>query len=188
MARVELIVGPMFSGKTTELLKRVHRFRALEVPTLVLTSALDTRAGGLSTHAPHALGVPCEKVFRLSDVLHRASFVEARVIAVDEAQFFEDLVGFVRICERENKHVIIAGLDGDYKREPFGDVLLCVPLCDTIDKLTALELRPDGTTRPAIFTHRRDDLNESVIDVGGENKYVAVSRESYLRLCAKSSG
>lgn len=185
MARVELIIGPMFSGKTTELLKRVDRFRALGIQTLVLTSALDTRAIGLSTHVPCEIDNECKKVFRLSDVVHRASFVEARVIAIDEAQFFVDLLEFVRICEREDKHVIIAGLDGDYKREPFGDVLLCVPLCDTVDKLTALELLPDGTIRPAMFTYRRDVSNQSIIDVGGENKYIAVSRESYLRLCAK---
>jgi len=119
------------------------------------------------------------------DVVHRVSFVEARVIAIDEAQFFMDLLDFVMVCERRHKHVIIAGLDGDYRRKPFGQVLLCVPLCDTVDKLTALELLADGTIRPAIFTYRRDDSNESVIDVGGENKYIAVSRESYLKLCAE---
>ena len=185
MARVELIVGPMFSGKTTELLKRISRFDALDIPTLLLTSTLDTRAKGISTHSNIFSNIPVRKVRKLSEVIDECAFIEASVVGIDEAQFFDDIVKFVQICEQRRKHVIIAGLDGDFRREPFGDILRCVPLCDSVDKLAALELKADGTTRPAIFTHRCDDSNTNIIDIGGENKYIAVSRESYLRLRSK---
>ena len=106
-------------------------------------------------------------------------FEEADVIAVDESQFFGDLHSFCLICEIEDKILIIAGLDGDSNRQPFGEIMRCIPLCDTVVKLTAMDMiSKDGTV--AIFS-KRIGAGDDVINVGGADKYVAVSRENYLK-------
>ena len=78
-----------------------------------------------------------------------------------------------------NKHIIIAGLDGDYNRKPFGDILQCIPLCDSVIKLNAMDMiDKDGTE--AIFS-KRIVADEQQISVGATDKYIAVSRKNYLR-------
>ena len=100
------------------------------------------------------------------------------VIGIDESQFFDDLVEFVLAIERLNKIVIIAGLDGDSERKPFGQILQCIPLCDSVVKLTALDMiKEDGTQ--AIFSKRIVNSKEQVL-VGEADEYKAVSRSSYL--------
>ena len=74
--------------------------------------------------------------------------------------------------------IIIAGLDGDSNREPFGQILECIPLCDEVVKLNAMDMvSNDGT--PAIFT-KRIVPDESQICIGAKGDYIAVSRVNYL--------
>ena len=103
---------------------------------------------------------------------------ESSVIGIDESQFFDDLVEFVIAVEKLSKIVIIAGLDGDSDRKPFGQILQCIPLCDTVVKLTALDMvKNDGTS--AIFSKRIKQIQGQVL-VGDQDSYIAVSRENYL--------
>ena len=77
-----------------------------------------------------------------------------------------------------NKIVIIAGLDGDSNRKPFGQILQCIPLCDEVVKLTAMDMvKKDGSA--AIFTKRVNQDRQTVL-VGAEESYQAVSRDSFL--------
>ena len=86
------------------------------------------------------------------DIIETDDYINCDIIGIDEAQFFNDLKEFVLYSER-NKSVIISGLDGDSNREPFGQILDCIPLCDSVEKLTAMDMTSkDGT--PAIFTKR----------------------------------
>lgn len=117
-------------------------------------------------------------------------------LLVDEAAFYPDLVEVViRWVDVDKKHVIVAGLDGDYKRQPFGDLLPLVPHCDSIVKLTGWcsPCLTKGLRVPSIFTqkiagrdkseeHKHSATSSEVvnIDVGGKDKYVAVCRECYL--------
>jgi thymidine kinase len=112
----------------------------------------------------------------LIQFLDSIEYATSSVIGIDEAQFFPDLYEFVVASEKENKKIIIAGLDGDFNRKPFGKILECIPLCDEIVKLTALD--KDGT--PAIFTKRINDANQEQVCVGAANLYQAVSRKHYL--------
>ena len=100
------------------------------------------------------------------------------IIGIDEAQFFDDLIQFVIYIESLHKTVIIAGLDGDSDRKPFGQILNCIPLCDEVVKLTALDMISNDGTK-AIFS-KRLKTKEKVIAVGGKESYVAVSRENYF--------
>ena len=104
--------------------------------------------------------------------------MESEVIGIDESQFFQDLNLFVREAEKYNKIFIIAGLDGDYKREPIGQILSLIPLCDDVIKLTALDMI-DNDGSIGIFT-KRIIKNNSQLLIGAGEAYKAVSRKNYL--------
>jgi thymidine kinase len=113
------------------------------------------------------------------------SFAEARLIVIEEAQFFKDLYPFVEhavdVC---GKDVLVVGLDGDSERRPFGRITDIIPLCDKITKLTAMcKMCGDGT--PAIFTHRKV-ADTSVIKVGTDT-YEALCRKHYIELNQRRS-
>ena len=176
-SRVEIILGPMFSGKSTELLRRLSRYDAVGTKTLLINHSFDTRTGdSVKTHAN--IEKKATKTECLLDLIETSEYLESSVIGIDEAQFFDDLLEFVRESESD-KIVIMAGLDGDSNREPFGQILNCIPLADTVVKLTAMDMiSKDGT--PAIFT-KRIVSNNSKILVGNREEYLAVSRINYLK-------
>ena len=181
--RVEIILGCMFSGKSTELLRRCNRYRAIGKNIILINHVVDTRTdSSIKTHdGTKNEAIKLTNLMSLiQDKQYRNILYESSVIGIDEAQFFDDLVEFVLAIERLNKIVIIAGLDGDSKRQPFGQILQCIPLCDTVVKLTAMDMvKKDGSA--AIFTKRVNQDNEIVL-VGAEESYQAVSRESFLSI------
>ena len=173
---IEIIVGSMFSGKSTELIRRCHRYKCIDKNVLIINSILDTRCNSneVQTHnnqVHKALKVDC--LMNISnDIL---KYID--IIGIDEAQFFDDLPEFLLRVETLNKIVIVAGLDGDFKRNSFGKILECIPLADTVTKLTAMcSICKDGT--PAIFSKRICD-DDNIINVGAIDKYVAVCRNHY---------
>lgn len=181
--RVEIILGCMFSGKSTELLRRCNRYRAIGKNIILINHVVDTRTdSSIKTHdGTKNEAIKLTNLMSLiQDKQYRNILYESSVIGIDEAQFFDDLVEFVLAIERLNKIVIIAGLDGDSNRQPFGQILQCIPLCDTVVKLTAMDMvKKDGSA--AIFTKRVNQDNEIVL-VGAEESYQAVSRESFLSI------
>jgi thymidine kinase len=177
MCKIEIIIGPMFSGKSTELLRRTSRLEAIGKNVLYINHIYDTRTDDyIQTHSNTKKFA--KKLNNLFDI-NEIELDSADVIAIDEAQFFNDLYSFILYSEKKNKHIIIAGLDGDYNRKPFGDILQCIPLCDNIVKLTAMDMiDKDGTE--AIFS-KRIVADDEQISVGAIDKYIAVSRKNYLR-------
>jgi thymidine kinase len=180
--RVEIILGCMFSGKSSELIRRCRRYKSIGFKVLLINSTLDTRCSDnrLKTHNNEfATGI---KVKDLLSLEQNPKFQEANVVGVDEAQFFEDIVAFVLLCEKLEKTVIIAGLDGNYQRQPFGKILECIPLCDSVDKLVALDMvSNDGSA--AIFTKRSlafEKVSENIV-VGGSEIYLATNRKNYCK-------
>ncbi len=175
--RIEIILGCMFSGKSTELLRRCNRYSAIGKKVLLINSQNDTRTGNsIKTH--QNVRQEAVKVHNLlPDVIDSENFKDSEVIGIDEAQFFEDLYEFVIKAEKYGKTIIIAGLDGDFNRKRFGQILDCIPLCDTVEKLSAMDMvSKDGT--PAIFTKRIVNKDSQIL-VGSDDYYVAVSRKNY---------
>lgn len=180
MGRIEIILGCMFSGKSTELLRRISRYDAINNSILLINSTKDTRTGkSIKTHNNDVkTALKLDNLMELFNKDNLESYNNAKVIGIDESQFFPDLLKFIEQSERDDKIIIIAGLDGDSNRKPFGQILSCIPLCDTIVKLKAMDMiSKDGT--PAIFTKRIDNSSEQIY-IGAKNKYLAVSRKNYL--------
>ena len=164
---LNLIIGPMFSGKTTELLRIARRLRSVNLKVLLLNYYEDTRYSDseMSTHDKN--GLPCTFVKDLTSI----NYDDYDIICINEAQFFENLVSFCKGALQKNKTIYACGLDGDYKQEKFGEILDLIPLCNSITKLHAFcTICKDGTH--AHFTKRITDNEQQKLI--GTDEYIPV--------------
>lgn len=163
-------MGGMFSGKSTELIRRIKRHQIIGDSVLVVNSSKDIRSdvNVVKTHDGDTFN--CIKVSSLNQV----DIGPYDVIIIDEAQFFTKLKHFVQYAIDHKKHVILAGLDGDYKQNVFGELLSTIPMADEVTKLYALcMVCRDGTLGP--FSKRCNNENSQEL-VGGQETYKAVCR------------
>ena len=175
---LEVVIGPMFSGKSSYIYSIVKRYGCLEIPTLVVKPSIDDRYSVLPECVTHdGIKFSCVSAKSLMDIAETVS--DKEVIIVEEAQFFSDLLEFVvDAVDGKNKKVIVVGLDGDSNRKKFGQILDCIPLADKITKLNALcvECR-DGTV--GLFSYRVCN-DKSQVHVGGAEDYKPLCRACYI--------
>ena len=185
---LEIITGPMFAGKSSALLSRIRRSKAIGKSVMVITSSLDKRysvEAALVSHDKESVAAfaTSELMSCLQeDDLQLGKLLEADLVIIEEAQFFPDLRKFVELVLALKKNIVVCGLDGDVAAKPFGQVLECIPLADSVVKMTALcEMCGDGT--PAIFTGLRSSatLTTGVIHVGASETYIPLCRKHYGR-------
>jgi len=173
---LELILGPMFSGKTSKLLEIYKQYSFCNITVAVINHSFDTRYHDslLSTH--DKIMIPCTQATNLMEDYCQDAINKSSVILINEGQFFNDLYDSVLQMLKQGKRIYIAGLDGDFERKPFGDILRLVPLCDDIIKLKSLcSLCKDGTL--GVFTHRLTLEKEQTL-IGSDN-YIPVCRKCY---------
>ncbi|MCX6350701.1 MAG: thymidine kinase [Bacteroidetes bacterium] len=134
---VEVICGPMFSGKTEELLRRLRRAKIANIPMAIFKPAIDVRYGEMRIMSHDANFFPSMPLQTSKDILkHRGN---ATLIAIDEAQFFdEDLPNVVQQIAQDGVRVIVAGLDMDYMGNPFGTMPQILAVAEYITKLSAI--------------------------------------------------
>jgi thymidine kinase len=190
---LELFVGPMFSGKTSKLVEIYKQCMFCSIPVAVINHSFDKRYDNtlLSTH--DKVMIPCIQTNKLRDIwcydlekgvepsmLRRlddsVKLINADVILINEGQFFEDLLPAVEHMLRHNKKIYIGGLDGDFERKKFGQILDLIPLCDKVTKMTSLcGFCKNGTA--GIFSKRITSEKEQTI-IGSSN-YIPVCRGCY---------
>ncbi|XP_026131704.1 thymidine kinase, cytosolic-like [Carassius auratus] len=176
--QIQIIFGPMFSGKSTELMRRVRRFQVAQYSCLLIKYAKDTRYSqtGMATHdmsMMEAVPACC-----LRDVWSLA--LQACVIGIDEGQFFPDTVEFCEEMANRGKTIVVAALDGTFQRKPFGNILNLVPLAESVVKLNAVCMQ---CYKEAAYT-KRLGAEQEVEVIGGADKYHAVCRACYGGLMA----
>jgi len=184
---LEIIIGPMFAGKSSALLSRIRRSKAIGKSVMVITSSLDKRYSvepALVSHDKESVAAfATSKLMSClqDDDVQLGKLLEADLVIIEEAQFFPDLRQFVEIVLTLKKNIVVCGLDGDTAARPFGQVLDCIPLADSVIKMTALcEMCGDGT--PAIFTGLRSSGSaEGQIKVGASETYIPLCRKHYGR-------
>jgi thymidine kinase len=178
----------MFSGKSSRIVEIYKQCNFCNISVAVINHTIDNRYDDelLSTH--DKVKIPCIKTERLSDVwtkddlisIHRVEekfkVATSDVILINEGQFFEDLYEIVVEMLKQNKKIYICGLDGDFERKKFGQILDLIPLCDKVTKLTSLcSLCKNGT--PGIFSMRLTQETDQTV-VGSDN-YIPVCRKCY---------
>jgi len=185
---LELYLGSMFAGKSSAVIAVLRRKAVVGIQTLCITHSADTRYSENAIASHNGESYPAMAVSELMPVLKSEEFRSSSYIIIEEANFFPDLKQFVLIAvETLHKHVICVGLDGDYERKPFGQVLSLIPYADEIKKFKALcSVCKDGTD--ACFTDRISGATDQLV-VGGAEKYQALCRYHFCkkmnaRLCS----
>jgi len=170
VGRLEVIMGCMFSGKTSEMIRRIKRFRAIGKKVFVVNSAKDIRCDE-SLHTHDSVNLKAVKVDRLHTIMDK--IVNYDIIAIDEFQFFDEhAIDVVKTLVYLNKEVIVAGLDGDFKQKKFGCVIDLIPFSDDVTKLSALCCH---CGLPAPFTKRTThEISQEL--VGASEYYIPVCR------------
>lgn len=172
---LELILGPMFSGKTTRLIN-IYNFESDNNKRVkVINFSADTRYHDsmLSTH--DKVMIPCVFAHKISDVCQENMIYNYDIILINEGQFFPDLYESVcELVETHKKIVYVCGLDGDFKRNKFGKLLDLIPVCDNVIKLSAT---CSSCNKPAIFSKRLSTEEQQII-IGSSN-YAPMCRRCY---------
>ena len=173
---LKIILGPMFSGKSTELIKHIRNLKVIDIPIIVIKPKIDDRYEKYYICSHNKEKEECILVDNIFDIIYDESYINSKYVIIEEAQFIKNLKRFVS-QELKNKSFIIAGLDGDYKRESFGEILELIPLADDVIKLKALcKICNDGT--PGIFTKKIINNSEQIL-IGSNDTYIPTCREHY---------
>ena len=186
IGKLDIIVGCMFSGKSTELLKRLLIASELGLKVLYINHTFDTRSEHIfSTHHPFLVPKNHDNIDFISlKSLKGIRKEEYDVIGIDEAQFFDNyLQEFCKVhVEIYNRHVIVSGLDADSKREKFGYILDLIPLADSIKKLRSYCYDCGPKKNKALFSYKYS-VDDTQVVVGGKDKYKPLCRKCYLKSC-----
>ena len=185
---LELFIGSMYSGKSTRLVDIYKQCKFCNIPVTVINHIIDKRYDNelLSTH--DQVKIPCLQASELNDLWNNNGYEKkdlwahnavrySSVILINEGQFFPDLYDVVVDMLNCNKKIYICGLDGDFERKKFGQILDLIPLCDKVTKLTSLCSQCKNGT-PGIFSMRL--TNETAQTVVGSDNYIPVCRKCYI--------
>lgn len=183
---LDLIIGPMFSGKTDYLLRELNIFSVMGGKVLYVNHSLDTRGDTFSSHNPtiSKIGnISHKKVENVEQLLEACK--DYLIIGIDESQFFQGLKDAVLdLVEKQGKRVLVAGLSGNYKREAFGELLDLIPYCDRVTKLSSYcsACSVSKKIKQAHFSYRmtKDDIE---VIIGAKNEYVPLCRECFISKC-----
>lgn len=178
---IELICGSMFSGKTEELIRRVRRAEIAKQRVQVFSHSLDTRYGESKVASHNGMNWGALPVQTSEQILERLD-PEATVVAIDEAQFFDWKIAEVaNTLAQRGVRVIIAGLDLDFRGEPFGPMPLLMAQAEQVDKLSAICVVCGA---PASRSQRLIDgkpakYDDPVIRIGASEVYEARCRHCH---------
>ena len=160
---IHLILGPMYAGKTSKLFDLYYKHGGI----ILDYAEIKCQTGIIVNHDGQE--ETCISLSRLDDIVT----IVHSTIFINEAQFFPDLLEFVK--KWESKDIYLFGLDGDFQRNPMGQILQVIPLCDTVEKLHG---QCKQCAKPSLFSKRiTSDMNPYLLD---ETAYIPLCRNCYL--------
>jgi thymidine kinase len=180
--RIEVICGSMFSGKTEELIRRVRRAQIARQQVQVFKPVIDTRyaVGRVTSHNGQDYDArPCADSADVARCVGR----ETTVVAIDEAQFFDS--GLIEIVEKlaaQGMRVIVAGLDLDFRGEPFGPMPLLLSRAEEVTKLHAICVvcGEEASRTQRLVNGQPARYDDPIILVGAAEAYEARCREHHV--------
>lgn len=191
-----VFTGPMFSGKSSKMLKKVTKYADIsdEHTCIVINHGTDTRDRQhiVSSHSSQYKGLS-EKIDVVSTtVLAEVDVKNYHVIGIDEVQLFPDLFATVKTWVDSGKHVICAGLDGNFKMERWGNVADLLPIADTFVKLSAVcslciaenrgKMLSLDNIPLAAFTGKIGGDPTKILEIGGSETYRPCCRKHHAVL------
>lgn len=171
---IEVICGSMFSGKTEELIRRIRRVQIAKMDTIIFKPKIDNRYSPKQVVSHNQMKLDSQIVETADEILTKSQ--KAEVVAIDEAQFFDnDIIEICKLLAKQKKRVIVAGLDTDYRGEPFGPMPHLICEADYVDKLRAICV---VCGNPATYTQRTSKDRQRVV-IGETDIYEARCRNCY---------
>lgn len=197
---LEIIIGTMFSGKTSYLLHKISQMIELDLRVLYINIDLDNRSDkNYSTHNVFLDITDCKKrdkieknltMIKVGNLMHvlPETFIKYDIIMIDEAHFFKELIDFTKILLENKKNIFIGSLIADYMGNKFGNALELIPICNNIVKLDSycIECSKKKIYNKAVFSKKlpgKGDAN--IVDIGGVDKYIPVCREHFNDITKK---
>jgi len=178
---IEVICGSMFSGKSEELIRRVHRVQIAKKKIQIFKPTIDNRYAVQYIYSHNGTKVEAINITKSKEISERIE-PDTEAVAIDEAQFYDDDI--VLVCQKladQGKRVIIAGLDQDFRGEPFGPIPKLLAVAEYIDKLQAICMVCGNT---ASRTQRLVDgqpakYSDPTILIGAQESYEARCRKCH---------
>lgn len=173
---IEVICGPMFSGKTEELIRRVRRAQIARLKVQIFKPSIDDRYHKTQVVSHSSQAVDAQVVDNSEDIFRYLQDT-TRVVAIDEIQFFDkNIIAVVNRLANQGRRVIAAGLDLDYKTIPFGPMPELLAIADEVFKIKAI---CTVCGNPATRSQRTISGNKATVLVGEKEAYEARCRAHY---------
>lgn len=178
---LEIICGPMFSGKTEELIRKIRRFKYAKVKTVVFKPHVDTRHQKdlvISHSLQQVESISVDSIDAIKQYLTHI-YHDAQVVAFDEVQFFShEIVNFIEELVQKGKKVLAAGLTQDYLSRPFGPMPQLLCQADFITKLLSICMQCGSLASKTHRIESNKNTHEQVL-IGDCNQYEALCRNCY---------
>ncbi|MBO7316146.1 MAG: thymidine kinase [Paludibacteraceae bacterium] len=174
---IEVICGSMFSGKTEELIRRLKRAKIAKQRVEIFKPTIDTRYSENEVVSHDQNAISSTPVDSSQNILLMTGEVD--VIGIDEAQFFDE--GIVEVCNslaNQGFRVIVAGLDMDFRGNPFGPMPALMAIADDVTKVHAICVR---CGEPAYVSHRLVDQEKQVL-LGEKGEYEPICRHCFSKI------
>ena len=179
---LEVICGPMFSGKSEELIRRLRRAKIAQQKVITFKPHVDNRYALEYVVSHDGNKVEARPLLNVADINEIVAANNANVIGIDEAQFFShDLVNVVCQLINENRRVIVAGLDLDFRGTPFGCMPLLLAIADKVSKLQAIctQCGHDAHFTQRLVNGNPARFDDPIIMIGAQEAYQARCRGCY---------
>ncbi|MCF8331383.1 MAG: thymidine kinase [Bacteroidales bacterium] len=179
---IEAIAGSMFSGKTEELIRRLKRAKIAGLPVQIFKPEIDNRYDDIQVVSHDENMIQSTPVHSSSQILLYAE--DAKVIGIDEAQFFDqELPNVCNQLAAKGIRVIIAGLDMDFRGKPFGPMPKLLAIAEDVFKTHAICVRCGNLAQ---YSHRKTS-NENVVMLGEIETYEPLCRDCFLKANQQNS-
>lgn len=178
---IEVIAGPMYSGKSEELIRRIRRAKIAKQKIQVFKPEIDTRYSKDDVVSHCGEKEDAIPIKRGKDILKLLEN-DTDVVAVDEVQFFDDdIVKVLNDIADDNKRVICAGLDMDFRGEPFGCMPKLMAVAEFVDKIQAICVKcgNPATRTQRLINEKPANYNDKIVLIGAKESYEARCRKCH---------
>jgi thymidine kinase len=177
---IEVVCGPMFAGKTEELIRRIKRLEYAKQNVLVFKPQLDNRYDSKKEIVSHNLSKKPSIVVENSQEIYQYLNDDIDAVVIDEAQFFDNgIIQIVELLADKGMRVIVGGLDRDFRGEPFGPMPELLARAEFVTKLTAICVKSGlpATRTQRIINGKPAHYNDQTILVGAQESYEPRARQ-----------